>query len=142
MQEQQVGLPGGLTVGTFPIYREQVRNLIESHKKLEDHQLLLAIWFDKGNDKDIKILEVLKGFPSYDTPMELFTTHFDSTREFLIAAGGKLILSLTGPEDMEKALEQDFLVIQKIKTSFAEGQAEVLYESETMGAIVERLKNG
>ncbi len=43
---KKTGLPGGFTVGTFPLYPEQVKRLVESHKKLKEHPLYLAVWYD------------------------------------------------------------------------------------------------
>jgi len=139
MNEVNSVLQSGFTVGTFPLYPEQVRKLIESHKEMEDHKLLLAIWYDKDEQRDIKILEVLEGFPSSDDETELFTTYFTSSSKFLIAAEGKLILSLTNPEEMKNAIKQKIPIIKEIMAALARGQAKVLYKDAEMEDIVNAL---
>lgn len=138
---KKAGLPGGFTVGTFPLYPEQVKRLVESHKKLKEHPLYLAVWYDLDDPKDIRLLEAVGNFPPYDEQGELFTTEFESTREFLIAAGGRLILTLADPEELRRAISERYPLVRRVQEAFARGAAKSLYCAPAVRDILRKLQS-
>ncbi len=135
---------GGRTVAMFPWYPEQMKNLVASHAKLKEHPLQLAIWYDTDHPKNLCLLEVLKGFPSDESESELYTSKFTSTSEFLIADGGELVLTLSGPKKMELALEKRTPLVRRIRASFKRKTAKVMFQPSTAPTkrILRNLRNG
>ena len=140
MPIQSPPLPAGLTVAQW--YPKQVEQLVASHRKMPDHRLELAIWFDTDHRKDVHLLEVLDGFPRYDEPSKLFVSEFDSTFTFPMPTGGRLTLILTSPNELRDALTKRYSQVARLQKAFARNAACVVYKAPSLKIkrLVEDLK--
>jgi len=138
MPTQSSKLPAGLTVAQW--YPKLVEKLVASHRKLPDHRLQLAIWFDMDHRKDIHLFEVLEDFPYYDEPGKLFTSRFDSGFDLLMPTGGKLELIMTSPEELRIALTKRYPQLTRLRKAFQRDSARVIYCAAPLRRLAEELK--
>lgn len=117
----------GFVTGTFPLYRQKVRELIEAHKQLEETPLLLGIWYDKDDPKDVRLLEVLANWPSGDPPGDMAAVSFNSTAEFPLVGDGVLYAVLCSADDLAAAIASSQTEIARVREAFNRGQAELIY---------------
>jgi hypothetical protein len=132
------GLPGGLTVGEF--YQQAVHDLVQSHRRLKEHPLQLAVWYDTDDRSDIRLLEVLGKFPPYDELGELFTTEFASSAQFPIHGGGRLVLTLTSADELRDALAKGYSLTQRVRRAFARHRAEVVFWTPSARGLLRALR--
>jgi hypothetical protein len=138
MPAQMPGLPAGLTVAQW--YPKQVEQLVASHRKLPDHPLELAIWFDTDHRKDIHLFEVLGNFPRYDEPSRFYTSKFESNFGFPMPTGGSLELIITGPEEFGDAFTKRYPQLTRLRKAFDRNAARVMYCAPSMKRLVKELK--
>jgi hypothetical protein len=129
MPTQSPDLPAGLTVAQW--YPQQVEQLIASHRKLPDHRLELAIWFDTDSRKDVHLLEVLANFPRSENPTKFYTSEFDSGLAFPMPAGGRLMLIMTNGDELREALTKRHPQVARLRKAFVRNAAHVVYRSSS-----------
>ena len=136
---------GGITTVAEALqYPQKMKSLVRSHAELKENPLQLAIWYDTDHPKDLFLMEILGGFPSHEDEKEPFTTRFNSTSEFLIANNGELVLTLLGPEETEREIEQVSALVKRIREAFKRKTARVMFQPSTTATkrILRKLKNG
>jgi hypothetical protein len=139
MPIQSPGLPAGLTVGQ--LYPKLLEQIVESHRKLQDHRLQLAVWFDTDHRKDFHLFEVLGDFPPYDEPSKFYTSRFESNFGFLIPTGGSLELIMTSTEELREALTKRYPQLTRLRKAFGRNAARVIYCAPSMKRLLEDLKS-
>ena len=139
MPTQSSELPAGLTVAQW--YPKLVEKLVASHRKLPDHRLQLAIWFEMDHRKDIHLFEVLSDFPPYDEPSKFFTSRFDSSFDLLMPTGGHLEMIMTGPGELRDALTKRYPQLTRLRKAFQRNAARVIYCAPSMKRLVRELKS-
>ena len=117
---------------TTEFYEEQVRRLVDYHREHhEKDDLLLAIWYDRGNKRgDIRLLEVFRNFPDPGCG-RLETFDFASTTSFPVK--GKLSLTITSPDELRDAAARSDAILEKVRKDrthrkvWADNEGETLY---------------
>ena len=89
-------------------------------------------------------MEILGGFPSHEDEKEPFTARVNATSEFRIENNGELVLTLRGPEEMERESEQVSPLVKRIREAFKRKAARVMFQPSTAATkrILRKLKNG
>ena len=93
----------------------------------------LAVSYDPGRDcEDIFLFEVVGGFArgEINPERDLFETAFFSTPEFPLAAGEKLHLVLTSPEELSVALAEGWPLAIELRRAIRRGDFEDLFHDE------------
>lgn len=137
-------MAGSWTTDRFPQFEAEVRRLTQEHRELEDEPLHLAISYDPGRDsQDIFLFEVIGDFARGEISPErdLFETTFHSTSEFPLAAGEKLHLVLTSPEEFSVALAEDWPLATEIKNAVRRGDFQDLFHDEQGGRMLELIRD-
>lgn len=132
-------LPAGLTVAQW--YPKLVEKLVANHRKLPDHRMQMAIWYDTDHRKDIHLFEVLADFPHYDVPSRFYSARFDSSFDLLMPTGGHLDLTMTGPEELEEALTGRYPQLARLRKAFARNAVRVMYRAPSMRRLLGKLRS-
>lgn len=107
------------------LYSEQVRRLVDEHKKIKRNgQLLFAGWYDRDNQQgDVNLFEVYADFPDPGLG-KLETFMFPSSAEFPMKPGGSLRLTITSPSELHEAASRKDATLASILDS---SDTEVVY---------------
>jgi len=124
---------------------EQIRSLIEDHKNIdiEREPLHLALLYEPTRDRgDIFVFEVIGGFGGgvVDPERELMEVSFGSSATFPLEEGREVHLVLTSPEEFEKAVEEEWPMIQEVRESIKNENYSVLSSDKKGEDFLERLK--
>jgi hypothetical protein len=138
MKTRTMALPNDVTVGEF--YPKQVKALVETHRKLRDHPLYLALWYDTDDTADVHLLEVLGNFPHEEERGKLYTVEFESSLAFPLVTPGRLFLTLADPAEVRAAIRDEYRQISHVREAFARGAADVIYCASTARDILKSLK--
>lgn len=123
----------------------EIRSLVESHKRLQDEPLLLAVCYDPGrNSGDVFIFEVMDNFGGnmVDPDGDLFEVEFgaSTTVDMRLPAGNKLHLVLTNPTELSVALRAGWKRAREVVTAISNGGFEILFEDAQRGhALVKQM---
>jgi hypothetical protein len=132
------------TVATYPDYKQQVKNLVQQHRRLRGSRLHLAVYLapTKRPKRDIVLFEVSDDFGGgrIDPDNKLFTFAYGSTPGFPLPPGVSLWMILTNPAELDKAIEEDWKGVSEIRKAEKAGKALVLYADATGKALWNRLK--
>jgi hypothetical protein len=115
----------------FEVDVETIQELIEEHLQIKDEPLVLAMFFDAGeNPDDIYLLEIIKNFGSNEInpDRELFELTYWAPKE-----QKTWHLILTNPPEFDAALRGNWKHAEKIRRAVNAGRFEVLYMTEEDG---------
>jgi hypothetical protein len=104
--------PIGIEARVRELHERAVRELVEAHRKRQDHALILAIRYELEDPIDIGLFEVLRGFPG-DDGEELLVTEFSPSAELVIL--GKLRLVLGSPAQVRAAIERHDPELERVR---------------------------
>lgn len=124
----------------FPNYLQQVRELVEEHKKLDSEPLLLAIYYAPSRDPDdIFLFEVIENFGSNsrDQDQELFEVAYDSTAQFSLPPGKHLRMILTNPVELRAAAREQWPALLEVREAVRDGRAIPVWESPSRPDLIE-----
>jgi DNA-binding transcriptional LysR family regulator len=123
---------------------QQLRELTERHRELEDEPLHLALAYDPGRDQDdVFVCEVLGNFAGGEANPdgELFEVTFHSTPQFPMAIGRSLHLVLTSLPELQVALAQGWDSAIELRDAVRRGDCEILFEDEVGAAALRLLRD-
>jgi len=116
---------------------ERMREVVEEHRRLDD-PLLLAVLFAPERDPDhLFLLEVIQDFASnsIDPDRELFEVSYPVSPEDP-QCDKWLHLVLTGPVELQTALEQNWKSAIEIRNAMVRGDYEILFMDERSAGLV------
>ena len=127
----------------FPDYLEQVEALVDDHRQLKDHALVLAIYYEvPSNPQDVYVLEVLLGLgvpsdtkdfiPTDDT--DFFDAEYGSTDGFPMDNDSQLHLVLTSTVTFMYAKDWNWPQYQLIHEAVQKGRYRLIYKDSNFGA--------
>ncbi|MGB8355103.1 MAG: hypothetical protein WCD79_14495 [Chthoniobacteraceae bacterium] len=122
-------------------YGPQVKQLVESHRKIKQFPLKLAIWFDLDKGRDIHLFEVVDDYPHSEERQKFFSTKFQSTISFPMPQGGYLELIITSPDEVQDALGKSYKQLANLRNAFRRNAARVIYCSPTSKELLQLLKS-
>jgi hypothetical protein len=135
-------MAGSWTSTKFPQFKEQIRNLTEQHRELEDEPLHLAICYASGRSpRDIFMFEVIggNGGDSVNSGREFFETTFTSTPSFPMAVGEQLHLILTNQRELDIALFEGWPALSEVIEAIRCNEYQQLFSDEVGARIMGRL---
>jgi hypothetical protein len=130
-------------VQSFPHFREQVRELVEAHRELEDEPLLLALYYaPERRPQDVFLFEVLENFGRnmVDPNRELFEVEGGSTIDFPMQPDQRLHLVLTNPKELEVAQREGWAAFDELRNAIKRGTYEVIYQDPRAPEVLEGLR--
>lgn len=130
------------TIVRFPDLKDQVKRLVQAHRKLKDEPLLLAVYYaPKRNPKDVFLFEVAENFGGgrVDKDRKLFEVTYRSTDGFPMAPGQQLRLVLTNPIELDEAVKGNWKHVQELREAFSRKRTDVLFEDTKKGPQLRRL---
>lgn len=127
----------------FPGHADELRQLTDEHRLLEDEPLHLAVAYDPRHDpNDVFLFEVVGGFaggaPNPDR--NLFEVTYGASSEFASVNGEHLHLILTSPEELPVAIRERWPLAVELAEAVRTGNFEVLFEDETGSRLLELLR--
>lgn len=118
-------------VGTYPDSLEQVRELVEQHRRSHKNRLRLAVYFapPRGAKRDIFLFEVIDGFGGdvVDPNGELFEFTYGSTPALPLPAGTSLHMLLTNPAELDEAARHDWKGLKSLRSARRAGRTTIIY---------------
>src|SRR5436309_13049248 len=100
-------MAGSWTSERFPQFEQQIRELTEKHRQLEDEPLHLAVSYGPHRDQqDIFLFEVIGGLESISPEADLFEAAFESVPGLSTGFAQRLHLVLTNPSELKQALDE------------------------------------
>jgi hypothetical protein len=120
----------------FEVDIESIEELIEQHRQLRDEPLLLAMYYDAGDEpSEIYLLEVIDNFGSnsINADRELFEVTFPSENGTNGERGKTWHLVLTNPHEFDTALRENWKHAEKIRRAVGSGRYEVLFMTSDEG---------
>jgi hypothetical protein len=118
-------------IATFPDYREQVEKLVQQHRTLRGERLHLAVYLapPKRAKRDIYLFEVIEDFGGehIDPDKELFTFAYGSTPGFPLPNGISLRMILTNPNELDRAIRENWKRLDEIRNAREADRALILY---------------
>lgn len=115
----------------YPDRREDVRRLIEQHRRLDHQTLLLALYYSLPDERDdVHLLEVISpfGYNEVNEDRDLFEMQYGSTPGFLLPPGSHLSILLTNAAEARKAVVQEWPAIMPVLTAVSRGEYQVLHK--------------
>jgi hypothetical protein len=132
------------TIETYPGFEEQVRELVEQHRKSKKQRLRLAVYFapPRRAKRDVFLFEVIEGFGGdvVDPEEKLFDFAYGSTPAFPLARGSSLRVILTNPTELAEAVQGDWKGIQELRMARKAGRATVIYADAEGKRLWEMIK--
>lgn len=130
----------------FPQYADDIRELVEDHRTLEDERLLLAIYYAPADSRrpqqDVYLFEVYDGYhqnrvgDTNDWQEVLFGT----TPAFPLPREQYLHVVLTNPAEFAVGLERGWPLACEVKQAIASGRFQVVYLEPGQEALLEQLR--
>jgi hypothetical protein len=119
------------TIATTPDFEEQVRKLVQQHRKVKKRRLRLAVYFPSGRraKREIFLFEVIDGFGGniVEPEKKLFEFVYGSTPAFPLPSGTGLRMVLTNPAELAEAVRQDWKGIEELRVARNTERATVIY---------------
>ncbi len=118
----------------FDVDIEPISKLIEEHRQFKDEPLILALYYDAGDDpREMHFLEVIENFGanSVNPDRELFEWTYDAPGP----EGARRTWHhvMTSPPEFETALRENWRQAEQVRKAVATGRYEVLFMSEHGG---------
>ncbi len=120
----------------FEVDEEPIQRLVEDHRQLQDEPLILAMYYDAGDDpKDIYLLEVLDNFGAngINPDRELFELTYWAPNRLEPDSGRSWHLILTNPKEFDTALRENWKHAAAIRRAVESGRYEVIYMDNSQG---------
>jgi hypothetical protein len=109
------------TVEVYPGFVDQVRGLVQQHRKVGKPRLRLAVYFAPVHraKRDIFLFEVIDGFGgnSVDPDRRLFEFGYGPTPVFPMPDGTTLRMILTNPTELEEAVRNDWKGLEVLRAA-------------------------
>jgi hypothetical protein len=120
-----------VTIAAYPEFEEQVRELVDQHRKLKNEPLHLAVYFApvRRDKRDVFVFEVIEGFGGgeVDPDGALFEFGYGSTPGFPLPAEVNLRMVLTNPTEFQNAIDNDWKGVQELRAARKAGHAIVIH---------------
>lgn len=126
---------------------DDVKRLIEQHRRLEHQPLLLAIYFAQDQDPSgVYLLEVISqfGYDEVSDDKELFEMSYGSTDGFALPPGSRLNITLTNPVELRAAVEQGWASLNPLLAAMEAGPKHyrVIYHTDDGSELLGLLRQG
>lgn len=115
------------------LHDRAVRQLVDAHARRADQPLVLAVRHGLEDPMNIRLLEVLRGFPGPDGD-ELLETEFAASAELLIL--GTLHLVLGSPAQVAAAIGRNDPEVERVRRGevcYSDGSAEATSIRQALG---------
>lgn len=122
---------------------EDVKQLVEQHRRLEHQTLLLALYYAPADDRgDVHLLEVIApfGYNEVSEDQDLFEMQYGSTPGFPLPPGNCLSILLTNPAEARAAIRQQWPAIAPVLEAVRQGEYKVIYKEDEGSVILEELQ--
>jgi len=131
-------------IETYPDFEEQVRDLVEQHRKLKNGRLHLAVYFApaRREKRDIYLFEVIDGFGGgqIDPDEKLFEFAYGSTPGFPLPDGTSLQMMVTHPEELDEAVNNHWRGLEVVREARKLGRATLIYADAKGKKLWEKIK--
>jgi len=132
------------TIGAYPDFQKQVRELVQQHRKSQRQRLRLAVYFapPRRAKRDIFLFEVIDGFggDAVDPEQKLFEFGYGSTPALPLPSGTSLRVVLTNPTELDEAVRQDWKGIEALRSARKAGRATVIHADAQGKRLWESIK--
>lgn len=123
-----------------PELRQEIRDLVNSHRRLTEEPLLLALIYNANrvqNPNDIFIFEVIDRFGdnTIDPDGDFFEVEFGTSTsvDIRLPPGSKVHLVLTNPIEFSAALNKHWRRATEVTEAILRGEFEILFEDDERG---------
>ncbi|MCC7491122.1 MAG: hypothetical protein IT204_02180 [Fimbriimonadaceae bacterium] len=122
--------------------RAALQALVDEHRTLDDHQLLLAAWCQLGDRPDELVLfEIADGFGgNWVLGEEFYSLCWDRWGGLELPGDGLFRIILTNPVEWSAAVERRWASFLELATALRAGQFEVLYADPRGERALEQLQ--
>ncbi len=118
-------------VETYPIYLEQVNDLVKRHLENFEDRLLLAIYYaPERSPSDVFLFEVLKDFnsDSLEEEGDILEVLFGATPAFPLQNRGDFLhILLTNPEEFQTIINEPTPYYRELLDACSNGKAQTVY---------------
>lgn len=131
---------------TFPAYEQDVRDLVDYHKQIEEEPLLLAVYYaprtSSRSPHDVFLFEVYDGFhQNRISPEQDFDeVWYGSTEAFPLSREQHLHLVLTNPIEFEEARRADWPLWRELREAVQRGDYKPVYVAPSHESLLETLR--
>lgn len=118
-----------MTIG-YPTSQDAITGLVEEHKRLQDEQLRLAIYYAPNREpQDIFLFEVFDGFGAngVDPDKKLFEVAYGARSSFHLDPGQNLRLVVTNPPELGRAMEENWQHVRELREAIKRGRYQLIY---------------
>ncbi len=122
------------------VYRERMKALVASHRKVKGQVLHLSLWYNIDDRKNLYLLEIVSGFPDGNGDPELFTVEFAGSDKFPMIRQGKLFLTLVNPEEAITAFKDSWRGTPEIRSSVKRGNFIVLFQDKRGKQLLKQIR--
>ncbi len=125
----------------YPDRLEDVKRLIEQHRRLDHQTLLLALYYGLADGRDdVHVLEVISpfGYNEVNEDQDLFEMQYGATPGFPLPPGSCLSILLTNGVEAKTAIRQEWPAIMPVLKAIRRGDYQVLHvEGEGLTVLEE-----
>jgi|GEM_PF-3325917 len=122
------------------VYRERMKALVASHRKVKGQILHLSLWYNIDDRKNLYLLEIVGGFPNGGGDPELFTVQSAGSDKFPMLRQGKLFLTLVNPDEAITAFKDSWRGTPEIRSSLKRGNFIVLFQDKRGKQLLEQIR--
>jgi len=122
------------------VYRERMKALVASHRKVKGQVLHLSLWYNIDDRKNLYLLEIVGGFPNGGGDPELFTVQSAGSDKFPMIRQGKLFLTLVNPDEAITAFQDSWRGTPEIRLSLKRSNFIVLFQDKRGKQLLEQIR--
>jgi hypothetical protein len=124
------------TIASYPSFESRVRKLVQSHTKIKDEPLLLAVYYAPVREpQDVFLFEVAENFGgnSIDEDRNFFEVTYGPSQEFPMQDDQQLRLIITNPTELVVAIRENWPLLVEVRKAFSLGKAIVVHKRPGKG---------
>jgi len=131
---------------TFPAYEQDVRDLVDYHRQIEEEPLLLAVYYaphtSGRSPHDVFLFEVYDGFQQnrISPERDFDEVWYGSTEAFPLGREQRLHIVLTNPVEFEEARQADWPLWRELREAVKQGKYKPIYVAPSHGSLLETLR--
>ena len=128
----------------FSYFETSIRDLVESHKELEEEKLLFAVYFEPNRKeclRDVFLFEVFDGWHQNTVSAErdFWEVIYGPTEAFPMDRGQQLHLILTNPVELEVGLNENWPLACEIRSAVKQKNYDLIFCDSNYCSLWERL---
>jgi hypothetical protein len=128
----------------FPGFLDEVRDLVEHHKKVRSGPLVLSVYYDPQRPNEPDDVFMLDAFANYeDNGLEkgdLFEVSYGPTGSFPMAAGESLHVIIANPEQLKSAVKLEWPLAMELRRAVRAGNYTVMAATPEGEELLEAIR--